>query len=86
MEPVIPDLYASDPSPLPFAPTQGIRAFLLRRDAGNLLVYSSPAVDAGAAAAGRVGEVVGVQVIPRPHEDTATVLPLAGKTQTANVG
>ena len=44
------------------------------------------AVDAGAAAAGRVGEVVAVQVIPRPHEDTATVLPLAGKQQTANVG
>src|SRR5438105_6297118 len=33
------------------------------------------AVDAGAAAAGRVGEVVGIQVIPRPHEDTSTVLP-----------
>ena len=39
------------------------------------------AVDAGAAAAGRVGEVVGVQVIPRPHEDLGTVLPLAGKKQ-----
>src|SRR3954453_12474641 len=37
------------------------------------------AVDAGAAAAGRLGEVVGVQVIPRPHEDLGTVLPLAGK-------
>jgi len=37
------------------------------------------AVDAGAAAAGRVGEVVGVQVIPRPHEDLGSVLPLAGK-------
>src|SRR4051812_37555607 len=34
------------------------------------------AIDAGAAAAQRVGEVVGVQVIPRPHEDLATVLPL----------
>src|SRR3974377_1432112 len=33
------------------------------------------AVDAGAAAAGRVGEVVGVQVIPRPHEDLAAGLP-----------
>src|SRR6476469_4870956 len=44
------------------------------------------AVDAGAAAAGRVGEVVGVQVIPRPHEDTNTVLPGAGKRETANVG
>src|SRR5438874_818199 len=46
------------------------------------------AVDAGAAAAGRVGEVIGVQVIPRPHEDLGAVLPLAGKrqaTQTAGV-
>ncbi len=51
MDSVIPDLYASDPSPLPFAPAQGVRAFLLRRDAGNLLVYSAPTVDAGAVAA-----------------------------------
>jgi ethanolamine utilization protein EutM len=41
------------------------------------------AVDAGAAAAGRVGEVIGVQVIPRPHEDLGSVLPLAGKKQQA---
>ena len=33
------------------------------------------ATDAGAAAAGRIGEVVSVQVIPRPHEDLGTVLP-----------
>src|SRR5437762_11359252 len=39
------------------------------------------AVDAGAAAASRVGEVVGVQVLPRPHEDLGAVLPLAGKKQ-----
>src|SRR5262252_10343949 len=32
------------------------------------------AVDAGAAAAGRIGEVVSVQVIPRPHEDLSGVL------------
>src|SRR5579859_3235663 len=44
------------------------------------------AVDAGAAAAGRVGEVVAVQVIPRPHEDLGTVLPIAGKKQAASVG
>ena len=40
------------------------------------------AIDAGAAAAGRVGEVVGVQVIPRPHEDLGAALPLAGKKTT----
>jgi ethanolamine utilization protein EutM len=33
------------------------------------------ALDAGAAAAGRIGEVVGVQVIPRPSEELANVLP-----------
>src|SRR5437660_9082492 len=41
------------------------------------------AIDAGAAAAGRVGEVVGVQVLPRPHEDLGSILPLAGKKQGA---
>ncbi|GIW79714.1 MAG: detox protein [Gemmatales bacterium] len=43
------------------------------------------AVDAGASAAARVGEVVGVQVIPRPHEDLGTVLPVAGKKEAAAV-
>jgi ethanolamine utilization protein EutM len=37
------------------------------------------AVDAGSAAAARVGEVVGVQVIPRPHEDLGGVLPITSK-------
>jgi ethanolamine utilization protein EutM len=44
------------------------------------------AVDAGSAAAGRVGEVIAVQVIPRPHEDLGSILPIAGKKQTASVG
>jgi ethanolamine utilization protein EutM len=44
------------------------------------------AIDAGAAAAGRVGEVVGIQVIPRPHEDTGKVLPGAGVKPAGNVG
>ena len=33
------------------------------------------ATDVGAAAAGRVGEVIAVQVIPRPHDDLGIVLP-----------
>ena len=33
------------------------------------------AVDAGAQAASRIGEVVSVQVIARPHEDLGAVLP-----------
>lgn len=35
------------------------------------------ATDAGAAAAGRIGEVVSVQVIPRPHDDLSKILKLA---------
>ena len=37
------------------------------------------ATDAGAAAAGRIGEVVGVQVIPRPHYDLGIVIPESRK-------
>jgi len=33
------------------------------------------AVEAGAAAAGRVGEVVGVHIIPRPHDDVTNMMP-----------
>jgi len=40
------------------------------------------ATDAGATAAGRIGEVVSVQVIARPHEDLGTIL----KTKSAKTG
>lgn len=36
------------------------------------------AVDAGASAASKIGEVMSVQVIPRPHEELSAVIP--GKT------
>jgi len=34
-------------------------------------------IDAGASAASKIGEVVSVQVIPRPHEELAAILPKA---------
>lgn len=37
------------------------------------------ALDAGSRAAERVGEVVSVHVIPRPHANVDAVLPLGGK-------
>jgi len=40
------------------------------------------ATDAGAAAAGRVGEVVSVQVIARPHSDLHKVLKVGGKASS----
>lgn len=33
------------------------------------------AIDAGANAAGKIGEVISVQVIPRPHDELGAVLP-----------
>lgn len=38
------------------------------------------AVDAGAEAAGRVGEVVAVHVIPRPHDELGGMMPRSRKT------
>jgi len=35
------------------------------------------AIDAGASAAAKIGEVISVQVIPRPHEELSAVLPKA---------
>jgi ethanolamine utilization protein EutM len=37
------------------------------------------ATDAGAAAGSRIGEVISVQVIPRPHDDLGLVLPSEDK-------
>ena len=33
------------------------------------------AIDAGATAAGKVGEVVGVHIIPRPHDELDAMIP-----------
>ena len=41
------------------------------------------ATDAGANAGSRIGEVVSVQVIPRPHDDLGTVLPQVAKSKRA---
>ncbi len=37
------------------------------------------AIEAGAAAAGRIGEVVGVHIIARPHDELVSMLPKAKK-------
>ena len=44
---------------------------MVRGDVGAV----KAAMDAGAAAARRVGELVAVHVIPRPHEEVEKVLP-----------
>src|SRR5438093_1652245 len=44
------------------------------------------AVDAGAEAAGRVGTVVSVHVIPRPHDELGGMMPKAAKKSAAPMG
>lgn len=57
MDAEIPGLHASAPEPLPFAPSLEARAFLLRRDRGNLLIYSTTGLDADAAAIADLGGI-----------------------------
>lgn len=49
----------------------GLITVVVRGDVGAV----KAATDAGAAAAQRVGEVLSVHVIPRPHTDTEKIIP-----------
>ncbi len=49
----------------------GLVTVMVRGDVGAV----KAATDAGAAAAAKVGEVVSVHVIPRPHTDTELLIP-----------
>jgi microcompartment protein CcmL/EutN len=51
----------------------GYVTVLVRGDVGSV----KAATDAGAAAARRVGELISVHVIPRPHADIERILPKA---------
>ena len=49
----------------------GLVSVMVRGDVGAV----KAAVDAGAAAAGSLGEVIATHVIPRPHADVEKLLP-----------
>lgn len=49
----------------------GLVTVMVRGDVGAV----KAATDAGAAAAGKVGEVVSIHVIPRPHKEVESILP-----------
>ncbi len=51
----------------------GLVTVMVRGDVGAV----KAATDAGAAAAQRVGELISVHVIPRPHADVELILPKA---------
>ncbi len=52
---------------------RGLVTAIVRGDVGSV----KAATDAGAAAARRVGELVGVHVIPRPADDLEKVFPIS---------
>lgn len=53
----------------------GYMTIFVRGDVGAV----KAATDAGAAAARRVGELISVHVIPRPHNEVERILPKGGK-------
>lgn len=53
----MPGLYATGPEPLPFAPSLEIRSFVLRRDRGNLLIYSTEGLGSDAEAIEELGGI-----------------------------
>ena len=53
----------------------GLVTVMVRGDVGAV----KASVDAGAAAAERVGELISVHVIPRPHEEVEGILPQLSK-------
>lgn len=57
MDSMLEGIYGSTPEPLPFAPSLFIRAFLLRRERGNLLVYSASGLEADGAAIEKLGGI-----------------------------
>ncbi len=54
----------------------GLVTVMVRGDVGAV----KAATDAGAAAADRVGELISVHVIPRPHMEVETILPKTNKS------
>ncbi len=67
METALQGLHASAPEALPFAPSLHIRAFLLRRRAGNVLVYSVTGLGAEDTAPDDLG-AVSRQYLNHRHE------------------
>src|SRR5919206_462810 len=67
MENVIPGLYASVPEPLGFGPSLEIRAFLLQREGGNLLIYRSASLERDAEEVRNLGGI-SRQYLNHPHE------------------
>lgn len=56
----------------------GLVTIMIRGDVGAV----KAAIDAGAIAAEKIGELISVHVIPRPHEEIESILPNPGQSKT----
>lgn len=56
----------------------GLVTVMVRGDVGAV----KAATDAGAAAAEKVGELISVHVIPRPHNEVETIIPSLSQSST----
>jgi glyoxylase-like metal-dependent hydrolase (beta-lactamase superfamily II) len=57
LDTIVPGLHATSPQPLPFAPSLHVRAFLLERNRGNILIYSTTELERDRAALDELGGV-----------------------------
>jgi glyoxylase-like metal-dependent hydrolase (beta-lactamase superfamily II) len=55
LELVVPGVFATKPTPLPFDPSLSIRSFVLERERGNVLIYGAPRDPEDALAISRLG-------------------------------
>ena len=88
MQRLLPGLSASEPQPLPFAPSLSVRAFRLERPAGDLVVYGAQTLSGVDGIAGRylnhwheamfAGDAAPTFVHERDREKAAARTPVAG--------
>ena len=71
MDTVIPALYASEPEAVPFGPSLEIRAYLLQREQGNLLVYRADTLEREVAGINALGGI-SRQYLNHRHEAAPT--------------
>jgi glyoxylase-like metal-dependent hydrolase (beta-lactamase superfamily II) len=57
LDTIVPGLHPTSPQPLPFAPSLHVRAFLLERSRGNILIYSTTELGRDRAALDELGGV-----------------------------
>jgi glyoxylase-like metal-dependent hydrolase (beta-lactamase superfamily II) len=78
METIIPKLHASVPEPLGFGPSLEIRAFLLQRERGNLLIYRAATLEQDVEAVVHLGGITRQYL--NHHHEASPACDWVGKT------